>query len=152
MRVHVEGLPDHLASLDFSPMSLVTDGHRRRADAIAHRRTDRLPFAAPRNWESVKTVLCDVVDAGTVHLDVIADELRPELARASQLTELLRLYGSSYNTELYWWTGHYENSDGIPRSSLVSAAENDRVDIGWTFPVSAHNERPVPTTVSSAVE
>jgi len=39
--------PDHLASLDFSPMSLVTDGHRRRADAIAHRRTDRLPFAAP---------------------------------------------------------------------------------------------------------
>ncbi len=151
MRVHVEGLPNHLASLDFSPMSLVTDGHR-RADAIAHRRTDRLPFAAPRNWESVKPVLCDVVDAGTVHLDVIADELRPELARASQLTKLLRLYDSSYNTELYWWTGHYENYDGIPRSSLVSAAENDRVDIGRTFPVSAHNERPVPTTVSSAVE
>ena len=44
---------DHLASLDFSPMSLVTDGHRRRADAILHRRTDRLPFAAPRNWESL---------------------------------------------------------------------------------------------------
>ena len=46
---------DHLASLDFSPMSVVTDGHRRRADAILHRRTDRLPFAAPRNWESVRT-------------------------------------------------------------------------------------------------
>ena len=41
--------PDHLASFDLSPMSLVTDGHRRRADAILHRRTDRLPFAAPRN-------------------------------------------------------------------------------------------------------
>jgi hypothetical protein len=29
-------------------------------------------------------MLHDAVDAGTVHLDVIADELRPELARASQ--------------------------------------------------------------------
>jgi hypothetical protein len=132
---------DHLASLDFSPMSLVTDGHRRRADAILHRRTDRLSFAAPRNWESLEPVLRDVVDAGTVHLDVIADELRPELARASQLTESLRLYDSSYHTELYWWTGHFENSDGIPRSSLLSAAESDRVDVGRTFPVSAHNER-----------
>ena len=45
---------DHLASLNFSPMSLVTDGHRRRAEAILDRRTDRLPFAAPRNWESLK--------------------------------------------------------------------------------------------------
>jgi hypothetical protein len=132
---------DHLASLDFSPMSLVTDGHRRRADAILHRRTDRLPFAAPRNWESLKPVLLVSADAGTVHLDVIADELRPELARASQLTESLRLYDSTYHTELDWWTGHFENSDGIPRSSLVSAAESDRVDVGRTFPVSAHNER-----------
>jgi hypothetical protein len=132
---------EHLASLDFSPMSLVTDGHRRRADAILHRRTDRLPFAAPRNWESFKTVLRNAVDARTIHLDVIADELRPELARASQLTESLRLYDSSYHTELYWWTGHFEDSDGIPRSSLLSAAESDRVDVGRTFPVSAHNER-----------
>jgi hypothetical protein len=44
-------------------------------------------------------------------------------------------------TELYWWTGHFENSDGIPRSSLLSAAENGRVDVGRRFPVSAHNER-----------
>jgi hypothetical protein len=132
---------DHLASLNFSPMSLVTDGHRRRADAILHRRTDRLPFAAPRNWESLKPMLRKAVDAGTVHLDVIADELRPELARASQLTESLRLYDSTYHTELDWWTGHFENSDGIPRSSLVSAAESDRVDVGRTFPVGAHNER-----------
>jgi hypothetical protein len=132
---------DHLASLDFSPMSLVTDGHRRRADAILHRRTDRLPFAAARNCEVFKPVLCDAVDAGRVHLDVIADELRPELARASRLTESLRLYDSTYHTELDWWTGHFEDSDGIPRSSLLSAAENDRVDIGRRFAVSAHNER-----------
>lgn len=35
--------PLHLASVDFSPMELVTDGHLRRADAILRRRTDRLP-------------------------------------------------------------------------------------------------------------
>ncbi|MDT5349688.1 MAG: hypothetical protein QOH91_2975, partial [Mycobacterium sp.] len=72
---------------------------------------------------------------------VIADELRPELARASRLTESLRLYDSSYHTELYWWTGNFEDSDGIPRSSLLSAAESDRVDVGRRFPVSAHHER-----------
>ncbi len=132
---------DHLASLDFSPRKLVTDVHRRRADAILRRRTDRLPFDAPRNWESLEPVLREAVAAGTVHLDVIADELRPKLAEASQLTESLRLYDSSYHTELDWWTGHFENSDGIPRSALLSAAESDRVDVGRTFPVSAHHER-----------
>lgn len=134
---------DHLASLDFSPMSRVSDQHRHRANAIRHRRTDRLPLAAPRNWASFEPLLRNAVDAKAVHLDVIAEERRSELARASRLTESLRLYDSSYHTELNWWTGHFENSDGIPRSSLVSAAENDRVDVGRTFPVSAHNERPV---------
>jgi hypothetical protein len=132
---------DHLASLDFSPRSLVTEGDRRRADAILHRRTDRLPFAEPSNWESLEPVLRNAVNAGTVHLDVIADELRPELARASQLTESLRLYDSSYHTELDWWTNHFENSDGIPSSSLVSAAESDQVDVGRIFPASPHTQR-----------
>jgi hypothetical protein len=135
--------PGHLASLDFSPMGRVTDQHRDRANAIRHRRTDRLPFAAPRNWTSFEPLLRNGVDAKAVHLDVIAEEKRSELARASRLTESLRVYDSSYHTELNWWTGHFENSDGIPRDSLLSAAENDRVDVGRTFPVSAHNERPV---------
>src|SRR5262249_33753793 len=134
--------PDHLATVDLSPLSLVTDDHRRRADAILHRRTDRLPFAAPTNWESFEPVLRDAIDATAVHLDVIADELRPELAKASRLTESLRQYDTSYHTELDWWTGHFENSDGIPRSSLLSAAESERVDIGRSFPVSPHDERP----------
>ena len=134
--------PGHLASLDFTPMNRVTDQHRHRANAIRHRRTDRLPFAAPRNWESFEPRLRDAVVAGTVQLDVIAGELRPELARASRLTESLRQYDSSYHAELSWWTGHFETSDGIPRSSLVSAAEGDRVDVGRAFPVSPHDERP----------
>ena len=133
--------PDHLASLQFTPISLVTDGDRRRADAILHRRTNRLSFAAPRNWESTEAALRNAVASVTVHLDVISDELRPELANASRLTESLRLYDSSYHDELCWWTGHYENSDGIPRTSLLSESESDRVDFGRVFPVSAHNER-----------
>jgi hypothetical protein len=132
---------DHLASLDFRPLSLVTDDHRRRADAMLYRRTDRLPYAAPSNWRSLEPALRNAADAAPVHLDVIADELRPELARAARLTESLRLYDSRYHDELDWWTGHFENSDGIPRSSLLSSAEDDRVSVGRDFPVSAHNER-----------
>jgi hypothetical protein len=132
---------DHLASLGFSPMSLVTDGDRRRADAILRRRTDRLPFAPASNWESLEPVLRNAVNAWTVHLDVIADELRPELASASRLTESLREYDSYYHTELDWWTNHFENSDGIPSGSLVSEAESDEVDVGRPFPASPHNQR-----------
>jgi hypothetical protein len=133
---------DHLASIDFSPINVISDHCRRRADAIVHRRTDRLPFDAPKNRESLNLLLRIAIGTGTVHLDVLADELRPQLAQASRLTESLRLNDSSYHDELNWWTGHFETSDGIPRSSLVSAAESDRVDVGRTFPVSAHNERP----------
>ena len=132
---------DHLASIDFSPLSFVTDGHRRRADAILRRRTDRLPFATPTNWEAFEPVLRGAIDADAVHLDTIADELRPELAEASQLTESLRLYDSWYHAELAWWTGPFEVTEGIPYSSLVSPAESDRVDVGRTFPVTRHTER-----------
>ena len=71
----------------------------------------------------------------------IPDDLRPQLAEASQLTESLRLYDSSYHAELEWWTAAFEVSEGIPHSSLVSAAESDRVDVGRTFPVTHHRER-----------
>ena len=85
--------------------------------------------------------LRDTVDSDAVRLDVIPDDLRPQLAEASQLTESLRLYDSPYHAELDWWTAAFEVSDGIPHSSLVSAAESDRVDVGRTFPVTNHRER-----------
>jgi hypothetical protein len=66
-------------------MRLVTDSDRRRADAILHCCTDRLPFVAPSNWESLEPVLRNAVNIATVHLDVIADELRPELAGCHDL-------------------------------------------------------------------
>ncbi len=131
----------HLASIDFTPMELVTDGHRRRADAVLTRRTDRLPFDGLPNWPSVESQLRGAVTSDAVRLDVIADELRPELAQASQLTESLRLYDSYYHAELDWWTGHFETREGIPRSSLVSASEGDRVDVGRNFPVAAAGDR-----------
>lgn len=144
--VNVDRFPNpnnrhHLASIDFSPMEFVTDGHRRRADAILQRRTDRLPFAVPPNWESFEEALRGTVGDDEVRLDVVADELRPELAEASQLTESHRLYDSSYHSELIGWTNDFEVADGIPHSSLISAAESDRVDVGRNFPVTHNPER-----------
>lgn len=131
----------HLASIVLSPMEFVTEGHRLRADAILLRRTDRLPFAAPPNWESVEQTLHATVASDDIGLDVVPDELRPELAEASQLTESLRLYDSSYHAELTQYTRDFHTSDGIPHSSLVSAAESDRVDVGRSFPVTHNPER-----------
>ncbi len=86
--------PLHVASIDFAAMEYVTDGHRQRANAILLRRTDRLPFAAPPDWDAFEAELRDTVDSDAVRLDVIPDDLRPQLAEASQLTESLRLYDS----------------------------------------------------------
>lgn len=127
--------PNHLAAIDFSPIPYVTDGHRARAAAIRRRRTDRLPFGPPPNWDSVEVLLRNAVDESVAILDVVGDAARPRLAEASQLTESLRMYDSDYHAELAWWTSWLAVSDGIPHSSLVSAAEGDRVDIGRNFPV-----------------
>ena len=55
-----------------------------------------------------RVALRDTVNSDAVRLDIIPDELRPELAEASQLTESLRLYDSSYHAELSWWTEPFE--------------------------------------------
>jgi hypothetical protein len=133
--------PDHIATLEFTPMKDVTAADRRRADAILMRRSDRLPFSGPMDWESFAPRLYKVVDADTVRLDAFADDLRPYLAEASQIATSLRLYDSAYHTEIGWWTGEFRVSDGIPYSSLVSAAEGDRVDVGRYFPVPHGGER-----------
>ncbi len=133
--------PNHLASIDFTPADFVTEAQRRRASAIEARRTDRLPFSAPTDWEAVEPVLRSSVDTSAVRLSVMPDEVRPQLADASQLVELLRLYDSTYHAELRWWTSPFEASEGIPYTSLVSAAESDRVDVGRVFPITHHAER-----------
>jgi hypothetical protein len=89
---------------------------RRRADAILLRRTDRLPFAAPTEWESFEPLLRRAFDTDAVRLDVMSDEVRGELAEMSKLTDSLRLYDSAYHSELNWRTASFEFSGGIPYS------------------------------------
>lgn len=133
--------PEHLASVGFTAATgPVTDLDRYRSGAILARRTDRLPFLEPGNWEPFETVLHDTVSA-PVRLYVLDAEARATLAEASELTEALRLYDSAYHAELGWWTAPFEVSDGIPQSALVSAAESDRVDVGRAFPVTHNRER-----------
>ena len=133
--------PLWLASVDFTPMELVTDGHRRRAAAILRRRTDRLPFAEPPDWAQVESQMHRGVVGDAVRLDVVPDDLRHELAEASLLTESTRLYDSSYHAELSRWTRPYQTTQGIPPSALVSADERDRVDVGRNFPVTPQSDR-----------
>jgi hypothetical protein len=107
------------------------------------RRTDRLPFGPPADWDDVELVIRNAVYADVTALDVISDRDRSELAEASALTDALRLYDSAYHAEMHWWTAPYEVYDGIPHSALVSAAESDRVDVGRSFPVTQNPERRV---------
>jgi hypothetical protein len=78
---------DHVPAIEFRPMPIVGEAQRRRADAIRRRRTDRLPFAAPRGWNSVLSTLRGALDGDAVMLDVVPADARPQLAEASRLTE-----------------------------------------------------------------
>lgn len=133
--------PNHLASIDFTPLGQVTDADRRRAEAIAQRHTDRLPLNRPPTADWVDQVL--TVETDVVRVAVLTDEARSELENASALTESLRLYNSDYHTELDWWTASFEAEEGIPYSALVSAAEGDRVGVDRVFPVTHNSERRV---------
>ncbi|MGE2715093.1 Acg family FMN-binding oxidoreductase [Mycolicibacterium litorale] len=142
---HVDRLPDpnhpdHLATVTVTPKDFVTEAHRRRADALLLRRTDRLPMAAPPDWESFHTLMRARVQ-DEVHTDVLSDDARTLLAETAHLTEALRLYDSSYHAELSWWTAPFEAGEGIPQSALVSAAESERVEVGRAFPVTHGAER-----------
>jgi hypothetical protein len=132
---------DHLASISFTTMDHVTETQHARAAAIAQRRTDRLAFYPPTNWESFEPVLHAAIGEGIVMLDVLDDDVRPQLAYASRLTKSLRLYDKSYHDEIRWWTTSSSDSEGVPYSSLVSDAEGERVDVHRDFPVSGHGQR-----------
>lgn len=133
--------PDLLATIDFGPMELVTAAHRRRADAVRVRRTDRLPMLAPTDWDAFEPVLRSGFDPQDAMLDVIPDEARPELARASRLTESLRRYDSSYHAELLWWTTPHQLGEGVPAASLPSESEARRVDVARDFPAVGDGDR-----------
>lgn len=137
--------PNHLASIDFTPMHYVAQGHRRRADAIWARRSDRLPFIEPMKPAALEPLLHNAIGEAigneAVHLDVMPDEVRHRLADASQMADSLRFYDPYYHAELHWWTSPFEASEGIPYTALVSPAESGRVDVGRAFPRSHTHER-----------
>jgi hypothetical protein len=132
---------DQLASIEFRRMGVVTDAQRALAVAIGHRRTDRLPFAAPTGWDSFERVLRNIVEKRGVDLDVVGDDGRPMLAHISRLTEQLRRHDASYEAELLWWAGYSDDDEGIPPSALVSDADTARVDVARHFPAAGDDNR-----------
>lgn len=82
--------PEHLASIEFSSSDRVTGAQRDHAEAILHRRTHRLPLGNPGYWGLFEHVLRSTFDDTLVMLDVLSDEVRPQLAKASQISEALR--------------------------------------------------------------
>lgn len=141
---------DHLASINFTPLDRVTQAWRDRAAAILERRTDRLPFRAPQEWESFEPVLRSAVDDELVMLDVLADDVHPQLAEASRLTQSLRRYDEFYHRELQWWTAPFRLSEGVPPSALVSESERQRVEVNRQFPPSGHGDRRAATAQDQA--
>ena len=141
---------EHLASIDFTALDYVTQAWRDRADAILRRRSDRLPFGAPENWEPFEAVLRSLFDSDLATLDVLADDARPMLAEASQLTASLRRYDDFYHHELQWWTAPFRQSEGIPPSQLVSRSEADRVGVDREFPISGYSDRRAATAQDQA--
>ncbi|CAJ1585054.1 NAD(P)H nitroreductase [[Mycobacterium] wendilense] len=135
----------HLASVHFQRAGYVTDAMRARATAMLRRRTDRLPYRPPTDWDILRPVLRELVDSDVVHLHVIDEAGRRELARASRRTEALRRQDLEYQSELDWWTAPFELDEGIPRSALNSVPEADRVDVNRAFPIDGHHERRVAT-------
>ncbi|BBX65799.1 hypothetical protein MSAS_49730 [Mycobacterium saskatchewanense] len=133
--------PDHVASIEFRPTAGVTGAQRDRARAILQRRTDRLPLGRPTYWDLFEPVLREAFSDGPVALDVLSDDVRPLLAKASQLTEIIRGDDASYHAELEWWTSPFALADGVPPSALVSDKERHRVDVGREFPVRGHQDR-----------
>ena len=119
----------------------MTERDRKLASAIGVRHTDRLPFSAVTEWQSIEAVVAGSVNRQAVHLEALADELHPRLEEAAQIAESLRFYDTPYHNELHWWTAPFEASEGIPYSALVSAAEGDRVGVGRVFPVPRRPER-----------
>jgi nitroreductase len=131
----------HLASTDFASVDYVTQVRRDRAAAILRRRTNRLPFRAPKHWSSLEPLLRSSFENDLVSLDVLADDVRPRLAEASRLTEALRRYDAQYHYELRWWTAPLRESEGIPQSALLSESDGRRVDVNRRFPTDPLDER-----------
>ena len=133
---------DHLATVGFQPLEFVSEIQYKRAEAILQRRTDRLPLRPPNFWASfVPELRRTIGDAGTVMLDVLSNEVRPQLASASASTKVVRYHDPSYQAELQWWTAPFALSSGVPPDALASSSESFRVDVARDFPAANQTDR-----------
>ncbi|SPM32251.1 hypothetical protein K875_03191 [Mycobacterium rhizamassiliense] len=132
---------DHLASIDFTSVEYASQSRRELANAILRRRTNRLPFRAPKHWPRIEALLRSSLGNDLVTLDVLTDDVRPRLVEASRLTEVLRRYDDLYHHELRWWTEPLRDSEGIPASALVSESDSRRVELNRRFPADRYSER-----------
>ncbi|KZM74721.1 Acg family FMN-binding oxidoreductase [Nocardia terpenica] len=132
---------DHLATVRFVPTRAVTGIDRERAEAIERRRTNRLPFGAPPHWDDTEAALRTALDPEDAALTVLAENCRPALTHASQLTRALRRFDSEYQIELRWWTGHLSDTAGVPPTALLTADEQQRVPVGRAFPTTGAEPR-----------
>ena len=103
--------PNHLATFDFTPMPYVSYRDQLRAQAIWRRYTDRLPFSAVTDWTALEPIVAG--SGNTAHLEVLPERLRPQLIKAAEIAESLRLYNAVYHDELLGGRG---------RSSLRKAS------------------------------
>ena len=133
--------PNHLASIQFTPIDAVTDQDRRRANAIWSRHTDRLPFSGPTDWQSFEPVVTGAVDEAPCTWTSSPTICVPDSCKQPSSPSRYGSMSIPYNDELHWWTAPFEASDGIPYSALVSAAEGDRVGIDRVFPITHEPER-----------
>ena len=154
-RTHVERLPDpdrpdHLAAIGLSRAAILTDEHRRRAQAIHVRRSDRLPMDPVSDWPTFETALHRFPHHTEMLIDVLSEDDRGQLAEASELADKLRQLDSNYQDTMRDWTAPYAGTDRIPYSALTSANEFDRVPLARRFPESTHPPRRPTVTADGA--
>ncbi|MET7772754.1 hypothetical protein [Nocardia sp. NPDC005366] len=126
--------PEWLATIEFRPWTDPPSGVLARAEAIARRRTDRLPMREPDQWDQLLHNLRMLVSPHEVVLDVLDESVRPRLATASEHTAAIQRYDMQYQSELHWWIGHSRPTEGVPRELLASEREARNTPIGRTLP------------------
>jgi len=141
---------DHLAVVRFTRTDEVAQVHIDRAGTILRRRTDRLPFRDPPDWEFTEAALRDCIEDSWAYLDVLPDDATGALVEAARLAEELRHHDDLYHRELLWWTAPFRLAEGLPPSALLSASENRRVPVNRSFRLSGHGDRRLATAVDQA--
>ncbi|MCP2293798.1 hypothetical protein SAMN04244553_0375 [Nocardia amikacinitolerans] len=133
--------PRYLAALAFRPWPDPPERIRTQAKVILRRYSDRLPMDEPEGWDALLPGVTEVARTCEVTLDDLPDSVRERLAAASDQAEALRRYDKPYQSELRWWTGHFDLPEGIPPTALATAAEAGRVPVRRDFPTAPGTTR-----------